>query len=402
MAISGGTFIQVQPPIITSSDCEGAGQVFTVVPSVEAPSEAENRDALTKSASYFRAPRYLTVSSQLHLEAYVAELQNVWTLSPTFRAEKSDTPRHLAEFYMLEVEMSFTTSMGQITAEVEKLMRALTGHLITRPIFRELQAANLLLDASGEDRVEEIKERWSVFSGATWIRASYSHCMKRLLEAAEAEPTLFKRRPEFQSGLQLEHERWIVTNIGENRPIFVTDYPQAIKPFYMAPSHLATDHPTHQPPEKAPEHHPTPSEPGQDTVACFDLLFPFGTSEVAGGSLREHRLQPLIQNMRAHGLLQPKPSPPTSSSSSLPQPAPPPSHSPTPPAPKREPAGTYPHLRPGESLGSWTWYADLRRFGTVPHAGFGIGLDRLIGYLAAVHNLRDVVAFPRTFGRADS
>ena len=392
LGLAKGTFVQVQPPIITSSDCEGAGQVFTVVPNVEPhlPDEAENRDASTNSASFFRAPRYLTVSSQLHLEAYAAELQNVWALSPTFRAEKSDTPRHLAEFYMLEVEMSYTTSMRRIIAEVEKLMRALTDNFIAGPYFRELWAANLVSDTSGEASVKEIKRRWAVFSGEAWKHASYSYCMKRLQEAADVDPRLFARRPEFESGLQLQHERWIVENIGQNRPIFVTHYPKAIKPFYMAPSILATDHPRnldYRTPEKVREYFED-AETGEDTVACFDLLMPFGVSEVAGGSLREHRLENLIQNMREHGMLKPKSAEPAS----LNQVA-------DPPAKGKEEA--YPYLQPGESLGSLKWYADLRRFGTTPHGGFGIGVDRLIAYLTGVHNLRDVVAFPRTFGKAD-
>ena len=132
------------------------------------------------------------------------------------------------------------------------------------------------------------------------------------------------------------------------------------------------------------------SETGKDTVACFDLLMPFGVSEIAGGSLREHRLENLIQNMRQHSMLKPK-SAQSSSSNQADEPA----------NPAKATEDAYPYLQPGESLGSLQWYADLRRYGTMPHGGYGIGVDRLIAYLTGVHNLRDVVPFPRTFGRAD-
>lgn len=389
--------MQVQPPLITSSDCEGAGEVFTVVSNTQ-PSSSEHVEknvTTTSPASFFRTPKYLTVSSQLHLEAYAAELQNVWALSPTFRAEKSDTPRHLAEFYMLEVEMSYTTSLRELTRSVERLIRFVASELMERPTFKELLLANHAKTDDGGDKVNEIQRRWTALSGESWKRASYSYCMKHLREAAKADPKLFERQPEFRSGLQLEHERWIVEHIGLNRPIFVTHYPMAQKPFYMAPSLLAKDHyrhPNHNAREDGREHFEA-SETGEDTVACFDLLMPFGVSEIVGGSLREHRLEHLIRNMRQHGMLKPKSPPPPSSSSS--NQADHVSH------PARTNQNVYPFLQPGESLGSLQWYADLRRYGTMPHGGYGIGVDRLIAYLTGVHNVREVVAFPRTFGRAD-
>jgi asparaginyl-tRNA synthetase len=387
-------FVQVQPPIITSSDCEGAGEVFTVVSNAEgsSPEQVEKKDTTPSPASFFRTPRYLSVSSQLHLEAYAAELQNVWALSPTFRAEKSDTPRHLAEFYMLEVETSYTTSLREMTLLVERLIRFVTSQLMKKQPFEEVLLANRANTEDGAKRIEEIRRRWAALLGEPWKSASYSYCIKRLREAAAADPKRFERQPEFGSGLQLEHERWIAENIGQNRPIFVTHYPQALKPFYMAPSLLAKDHcrhPAYRRPGESDLEHFEDSETGEDTVACFDLLLPFGVSEVAGGSLREHRLENLIQNMRQHGMLKPKSGHSSSTQAN------------EVPNSVKSQEDAYPYLEPGESLGSLKWYADLRRHGTMPHGGFGIGVDRLIAYLTGVHNLRDVVSFPRTFGRAD-
>jgi len=190
----------------------------------------------------------------------------------------------------------------------------------------------------------------------------------------------------------LEHERWIVQHIGNERPIFVTHYPKAIKPFYMAPSLQAHDHFRHW--KYRRERNTTlfhPEETGRDTVACFDLLLPFGASEIAGGSLREHRLENLIANMRTAGMLKPKSSSTTTPNQLYDDPSHPPKDS----------ADAYPYLQSGESLGALKWYADLRRYGTMPHGGYGLGFDRLIAYLTGVHNLRDVVPFPRTYGRAE-
>lgn len=385
---------QVQPPIITSSDCEGAGEVFTIISNATSSisEQAQEHGPAATPASFFRTPKYLTVSSQLHLEAYAAELRNVWALSPTFRAEKSDTPRHLAEFYMLEVEISYTTTVSALTKFVQELIRSLVQHLRAGPAYREVLLA---IRASNEERVEEkvteIEKRWNDLLGDRWKSASYTYCMSHLREAAKVDSKLFARQPDYGLGLQLEHERWIVDKIGQGKPVFVTHYPRAIKPFYMAPSLLARDHFRH-PEYKADKEireHFDESETGEDTVACFDLLMPFGVSEIAGGSLREHRLEMLVHNMREDGMLNPKNG-----------------HTPSEQAndvydlAKRD-IDAYPFLEPGESLGSLKWYADLRRYGTMPHGGFGIGWDRLIAYLTGVHNLRDVVPFSRTFGKAD-
>ncbi|KAL4897807.1 hypothetical protein BDV59DRAFT_198074 [Aspergillus ambiguus] len=359
-----GGFVQVHPPLITSSDCEGAGETFTVVPRETAQASAPAADK--DGEHFFRAPKYLTVSSQLHLEAYAAELGNVWTMSPMFRAEKSDTPRHLSEFYMLEAEVNFLHDLDALTALVEYLLRDLTRRLYDTPVGQELLSAK----RSGEPGQEttqpattttttaRLRQRWQdMMDGPAWARMTYTDAIAALQAAVAAGRASFEYEPRWADGLQLEHEKYLVEEVHGGRPVFVTDYPRAIKPFYMAPSASAM-------------------ATGSETVACFDLLLP-EVSEVAGGSLREHRLPNLIQNMREHGLVKT-------------------------PAPDAEPpANLYPHLRPGEDLGHLQWYADLRRWGTAPHGGFGLGFDRFLGFLAGVSSVRDVVSFPRYFGRAD-
>ena len=329
---------------------------------------------------FFHTPRYLTVSSQLHLEAYAAELGNVWALSPTFRAEPSDTPRHLAEFYMLEVELGYATSLDGLTENVQRLIANLASdsNLINAiNEFIRTTPATVTEKSLKDSTIIPITERWEALQGdQPWKRITYSDCVSRLVEAAAQHPEFFEHTPSHGASLKLEHERWIVEHIGLNKPVFVTHYPKAIKPFYMAPSDLDD----------------TSSSATTDTVACFDLLLPFGAGEIAGGSLREHRLEPLIENMRAAGLLKRKAPLPSDNDKSSPGDQ---------ERHDRDDREAYPHLRAGESLGSLKWYADLRRYGTMPHGGFGIGWDRLIAYLAGVHNLRDVVAFPRSYRRAE-
>ena len=365
-----GAFVQVQPPLITSSDCEGAGETFTLVP----------REAMGSSSEgdhFFRAPKYLTVSSQLHLEAYAAELGNVWALSPTFRAEKSDTPRHLSEFYMLEAEMNFMHGMASLMASVEHIIRDLTRRLYESPVGQEILSAK----RSGEPGQREdegttdtgsgsfLRQRWvNMIEGPTWRRMTYTEAIEALQNAVDKQKVSFTYAPTWAEGLQLEHEKYIVDVICQGRPVFVTDYPQAVKPFYMAPSESADG---------------SSASSDRETVACFDLLFP-EVSEVAGGSLREHRLANIITNMRESGLIKLQADPAAAPEQTNP-----------------DVTADYPYLLPNEDLGHLQWYADLRRWGTAPHGGFGLGFDRFLGYLAGVSSVRDIVAFPRHFGRAE-
>jgi asparaginyl-tRNA synthetase len=352
-------FVHVQPPLITSSDCEGAGEVFTLHPKdtkgtfrTEAPSTANE---------FFRTPKFLTVSSQLHLEAFVHEHQKVWALSPTFRAEKSDTPRHLSEFYMLEAELRIESLKGLMDL-VEDMIRDVAVKLLSSEVGKELLAVKhgLEPEASTEmtPRSEVMQRRWAGLKRAFWPRISYSEAIKLLQGAVDAGQIEFQYQPKWSTGLHLEHERYIASEIGQGSPVFVTDYPSAVKPFYMLPSDFDNG-----------------GVDGQHaTVACFDLLLP-EACEVVGGSLREHRLEPLLQAMRKQGLSQAIPS-----------------------TQQAETRATSADLLDANNL---DWYVDLRRYGSVPHGGFGLGFDRLLGYLAAVDNVRDVAPWPRYYGRCD-
>ncbi|KAL2815545.1 hypothetical protein BJX63DRAFT_161498 [Aspergillus granulosus] len=362
---SGREFVQVHPPVITSSDCEGAGETFAVVPRETLVTGLPEQE----QDHFFRAPKYLSVSSQLHLEAYAAQLGDVWTLAPMFRAEKSDTPRHLSEFYMLEAEVNFLSDLRELTNICERIICNAVGRLHNTPVAKELfkSLENNEEAASGAQKSLDLRQRWLPFAKnrRKWRRMTYTDAVAALQEAVAQGKASFEYPPTWTAGLQLEHERYIVDVINEGQPVFVTDYPKAVKPFYMAPSHGAG----------------AETEPGHETVACFDLLFP-EIGEVAGGSLREHRLPELVQNMREHGLIKKTAGESEAKASEA----------------KEQ---FYPHLLPGEHLGHLQWYADLRRWGSAPHGGFGLGFDRLLSYLTGVSNIRDIVAFPRYSGKAD-
>jgi len=354
-------FVRLQPPIITSSDCEGAGEVFTVSgKSAYTKPAGENDASLHYQDHFFRDPKYLTVSSQLHLEAFVHEHPKVWTLSPTFRAEKSDTPRHVSEFWMLEAEMR-TESLGDVMRVVEDLIKSLVANLQSSTLPDEIMSLKrrdgVESTADRDASSNSISARWDGLRKSPWPFITYTDAIE-LLHSAAAEGTVFHHLPSWNGGLQLEHEKFIAQKVGQGSPVFVTDYPQEIKPFYMLPSAQCSAS--------------TGSE--AETAACFDLLLPDG-SEVVGGSMREHRLEPLMQSMRRHELQVEN----THQQSS----------------PKGHNAS------PVSKFGDLDWYADLRRYGSVPHGGFGLGFDRLLGYLAGVRSIRDVVPWPRYYGRCD-
>ncbi|KAF2859594.1 asparaginyl-tRNA synthetase [Piedraia hortae CBS 480.64] len=258
----GQGFIQVHTPIITSSDCEGAGEAFTVA----VPDDTE---------CFFKAPKYLTVSSQLHLEALSQAVDRVWTLSPTFRAEKSDTHRHLSEFYMLEAEVCFTQELEPVMALVECFLRTIAADVQNSTVGKELLRSQR--GSEGEAAQKILSRRWEGVSAANWPRITYAEAINLLQKAATDGKTTFVVSPSYDGGLQAEHERYITATVGEDsRPVFVTDYPAEQKPFYMLPS-------------------------GPGTVACFDLLVP-DVLELAGGSLREHQLEELQRAMQTKGM----------------------------------------------------------------------------------------------------
>ncbi|KAK1672138.1 asparaginyl-tRNA synthetase [Colletotrichum godetiae] len=337
-------FTQTHPPIITSSDCEGAGEVFNIVTgSAKAPEKGQDKQA----NMFFRSPKYLTVSTQLHLEALAQSLGHVWTLSPTFRAERSDTSRHMSEFYMLEAEMSFVDELDEVTNLVEDMLRSLATGLYQTRAAQEVRQRQAPGDTrTAEDDlvpIDEVERRWKGMMqnpASRWPRITYADAIKLL----QAEEHQFEIKPTWEGGLHSEHEKFLAKTLGATNdssaysPVFVTHYPRAIKAFYMRKSDTATSG------------HDLPG----DTVDCFDLLVP-DLCEIAGGSMREHRLTDLLETMKARGM-------------------------------------------GGSDL---EWYVDLRRWGSNPHGGFGLGFDRLLSYLVGVPNVRDVVAFPRWYGRCD-
>ncbi|KAI0390499.1 asparaginyl-tRNA synthetase [Xylariaceae sp. FL0594] len=334
-------FIQTHTPILTSSDCEGAGEVFHVLSGAE-----RDVSGAEPPVPFFRRPVYTTVSSQLHLEALAQSLGNVWTLSPTFRAEQSDTPRHLSEFYMLEAELAFTDSQTLVMDLVEDMLKYVAADLAdTRTVGEILtptarRSPNLV-------SAEEVSRRWSGLTQDAWPRITYTEAIQ-ILEKAGGR---FVYKPTWGKDLQTEHEKYIAVKVGEGRkPVFVTNYPRAIKPFYMKEAESSA------------------SSPGK-TVECFDLLVP-EFCEIAGGSMREHRLEQLIESMHAHGM------------------------NPTPSAGDASQGAE-------ERDNSLDWYLDLRRWGCAPHGGFGLGFDRLMCYLTGVQTIHDTAAFPRWYGRCD-
>lgn len=343
-------FVQCHPPIITSSDCEGAGEVFTVVPPAPSSPGAEPTSQVKEHEdAFFGSPKYLTVSSQLHLEALAQSVNKVWALSPTFRAEKSDTARHLSEFYMLEAELAFVDDLKVVMDVVEDMLRVVATNVESSAVGQEL------LELRARDQGTEgaslshsaLAQRWQGLVDGPWPRITYDAAIQHLKDGMKQGVVEFEFAPGHEAGLHTEHERYLAESVGRGGPVFVTDYPRNMKPFYMAPS--------------------TDSQgEGQttSTVACFDLLVP-EICELVGGSMREHRLPELLDSMQAHGL----------------------QHS----ADSEQNA----------SDGTLQWYLDLRRYGSVPHGGFGLGFDRLLCYLSGVPNIRDVVSFPRWHKRCD-
>ena len=341
--------------------------MFTVSsePSTSEPSTSSKGEGgdIGKSGNeeFFRNPKFLTVSSQLHLEAFVHEHQKVWTLSPTFRAEKSDTPRHVSEFWMLEVEVR-TGSLQEVMDLVEDMIRNVTVSMQKVGFIEELVRANRG-GKSGDMNIAEfsklLDQRWQGLIQASWPRVTYEKAINLLQDAVHSKKASFHYEPSWSTGLQLEHEKYIVATVGQGSPVFVMDYPQEIKPFYMLPSlSEAADGST-----------------AHKTVACFDLLLP-DVFEVVGGSLREHRLEHLLDSMRDRGLKAASSEHPDDMENNI-------------------------DTSPSAEKGNLDWYVDLRRYGSVPHGGFGLGFDRLLSYLAGISNIKDVVPWPRYYGRCD-
>ena len=308
-------FFYIHTPIITASDCEGAGALFRVTTiDPDKPPTADGRTDYTKD--FFHKPAYLTVSGQLQVESFACSLGKVYTFGPTFRAENSNTPRHLAEFWMVEPEMAFFDLQDNMTLAEAFLKRINQDALEKCPEDMKIFAERV--DKDVFTRLEGVLQK-------PFLRVSYTEAVDILTKAGRA----WEYPVGWGNDLQSEHERFL-TEQHFKSPVILYDYPRTLKPFYMKVN-----------------------DDGK-TVRAMDVLVP-GVGEIIGGSQREDRLDVLEARMREQGL---------------------------------EPEG-------------YGWYLDLRRYGTVPHAGFGLGLERTILFLSGMANIRDVIPFPRTPGSAE-
>jgi asparaginyl-tRNA synthetase len=311
-------FVWVHTPIVTASDCEGAGELFRVSTLELANLPRTPAGTIDFSQDFFGRETFLTVSGQLELETYCLALSKVYTFGPTFRAENSNTSRHLAEFWMVEPEIAF----ADLRADADLAERFLK--YIFRAVLDECQEdLGLFRDRIDKDSVGRLER----FVEASFERLDYGEAV-RLLEEHAGEAKF-----EFPLGwgldLQSEHEKFLTEKL-VGRPVVVMNYPKEIKAFYMRQN-----------------------DDGR-TVAAMDVLAP-GIGEIIGGAQREERLEVLEKRMLELGL-----------------------------PPER-----------------YWWYLDLRRYGTVPHAGFGLGLERTLVYITGLGNIRDVIPFPRAPGSAD-
>ncbi|KDO61440.1 hypothetical protein CISIN_1g011197mg [Citrus sinensis] len=324
-------FIWISSPIITASDCEGAGEQFcvtTLIPSsreaAESPVDAipKTKDGLIDwSQDFFEKPAFLTVSGQLNAETYATALSNVYTFGPTFRAENSNTSRHLAEFWMIEPELAFADlkdDMACATAYLQ-LYSCMQVRYILDNCKEDMDFFNTWIEKGIIDRLSTVAER-------DFVQLSYTDAIELLIKAKKKFEFLVK----WGCDLQSEHERYLTEEAFGGCPVIVSDYPKEIKAFYMRQN-----------------------DDGR-TVAAMDMLVP-RIGELIGGSQREERLEYL--------------------------------------------EGRLDELKLNRD--SYWWYLDLRHYGSVPHAGFGLGFERLVQFATGVENIRDAIPFPRTPGSVE-
>ena len=304
-------FLYLHAPIITGNDCEGAGEMFAITTLDLKKPPLDDKGEVDFAQDFFGRPVSLTVSGQLSAETYACALSNVYTFGPTFRAENSNTSRHLAEFWMIEPEMAFCDLEGDMD-----LGEAIVKHLFAAPLKRcpdDMEFFNKWIDKSLRATLDHVIEN-------EFERLSYTEAVKILKASGEN----FEYPVEWGCDLQSEHERYL-TEKHLKKPAIVFDYPKEIKAFYMR---LNDD---------------------EKTVAAMDVLVP-KCGEIIGGSQREERGDVLQQRMEECGL-DPK---------------------------------------------EYWWYLDLRRYGTVPHAGFGLGFERVMQFVTGLANIRDAIPFPRS------
>ncbi|KDR81390.1 hypothetical protein GALMADRAFT_239257 [Galerina marginata CBS 339.88] len=308
-------FCYSNTPIITGNDAEGAGEAFRLAQVETQHPAAATQCTPIPPSEFFSRPAFLTVSHQLHLEALATALSRVYTLSPCFRAEKSLTGKHLAEFWMLEAEWVLPNSHG-----VQGVCD-LTEGLLKETASQVLETVDLETLWRDDDTTKRSLLLAAFRSGNLWARMTYTDAVRELEKVHASVP--FQHPPKWGYPLQSEHERWLAESL-VGGPVFVTDYPASQKPFYMR------------------------ANIDERTVACFDLLVPH-VGELVGGSVREERVDILQQKM-------------------------------------------------GNTSGS-EWYLDLRKYGGAPHAGFGMGFERLVSWVSGVENIRECIPMPRWAGR---
>ncbi len=304
-------FIYVHTPIITGSDCEGAGEMFriTTLDLNDIPRTDEGKIDFSKD--FFSKETSLTVSGQLEAETFALAFRNVYTFGPTFRAENSNTQRHASEFWMIEPEIAFADLADDMDL-AEDMIKYIINYILENA-KEEMEFFNKFIDKGLEDRLKAIVS-------ADFGRITYTEAVELLQKSGQK----FEYPVEWGIDLQTEHERYLTEKIFK-KPLFVTDYPKDIKAFYMRIN-----------------------DDGK-TVAAADLLVP-GVGEIIGGSQREERLDVLRQRMKEMDL----------------------------------------------NEEDYKWYLDLRKYGGVKHAGFGLGFERIIMYITGMSNIRDVLPFPRT------
>ncbi|MGM0440618.1 MAG: asparagine--tRNA ligase [Chlamydiota bacterium] len=309
-------FLYIQSPIITASDCEGAGEMFQVTTLNIDKIPRTSEENIDYQQDFFSKPAYLTVSGQLNAEIYASALSDVYTFGPTFRAEKSHTSRHLAEFWMIEPEMAFANLKDDMDCAEEFIKYILKAALDDCP--EDMELFNHFIDKGVIDRLNHIVE-------TPFERISYSDAIKQL----EKAPCKFEYPVQWGADLQSEHERYLTEEVFQ-KPTIVFDYPKDIKAFYMR---LNDD---------------------EKTVAAMDVLVP-KVGEIIGGSQREERLGVLERRLDELGL----------------------------------------------DKNAFWWYLELRRYGSVPHAGFGLGFERMVQFATGMENIRDVIPFPRAPGNVE-
>ncbi len=326
-------FVYLQTPIITSSDAEGAGEMFrvTTLPVDGSAPKTENGD-IDFSQDFFGKSTNLTVSGQLEGELGAMAFSEIYTFGPTFRAENSNTTRHLAEFWMIEPEMAFSDiEDNQNLAEefIQYLIKYAMENCADDLAFLDQRLAEEEKQKPTNERQEfGLIEKLKFVTDSKFERITYTEAIAILLDSPAYKKKKFKYDVSWGIDMQSEHERYLVEKHFK-KPVIVTGYPAAIKAFYMRLNDGCT--------------------PGKQTVAAMDILAP-GIGEIVGGSQREERLDKLVARMEEM------------------------------------------HI-PTEEM---SWYLDTRRFGTVPHAGFGLGFERMVQFVTGMGNIRDVIAFART------